>query len=482
MLNAFGMRRDFWQKYDAFSDKLDKDMLARLNTNLDVLLIFAGLFSAVNTGFIVVTLTTLSANPADETNHLLRLLVMNASNYTLTENDLSPLFTPGQSAIQQNCTFFASLCCSLLAAAGAVLAKQWLQSYERTGKIGTMEEQAIRRTEKSVGAENWGLRPVVETLATLLLVSLTLFFIASIDYLWVANETVAIVVLAFTATGWLLYVLMVILAAIFSACPFQTGPSVALRQFYFVTQRLIYSPNIELSWVRNIPFRSHINTILEWLYTLMDALPGNYKNRILYFSFLALIFPTYIVFGLTIPLLQRLIPRNDDLSSRNMNLLHVYSAVLMVEYVPNTSDVVTVADNIPLISDIEAVRVIATTTALPTLLSHLQTAFIDVRSGGERADLTNALTLAKAVVHIVFADPKRSANMVRKCLLFDPCVGCVGQAAEQVVAGCFGSHLSRPTSFAARNGGVYTQSLRLKYFRTIGQILLPSFGFAATLL
>ncbi|KAG8880615.1 hypothetical protein FRB97_000663 [Tulasnella sp. 331] len=156
----FGSKRDFWAKYDAFSFTFDKDMMERLNTNLDVMLIFAGLFSAINTAFIVVALTALSANPADETNHLLRLLVL-------------------------------TLCCSLLTA-GAVLAKQWLQLYERAGQTGPIDQQALRRTEKFAGAEKWGLHPVVETLATLLLVSLALFFIALTDYLWTVEKKVAL--------------------------------------------------------------------------------------------------------------------------------------------------------------------------------------------------------------------------------------------------------------------------------------------------
>lgn len=64
---------------------------------------------------------------------------MNLGNHTLTPTDLVPTFAPARAAVRQNCTFFASLCCSLLAAAGAVLAKQWLQEYERTGQTGMVE-------------------------------------------------------------------------------------------------------------------------------------------------------------------------------------------------------------------------------------------------------------------------------------------------------------------------------------------------------
>ncbi|KAG9010741.1 hypothetical protein FRB94_010019 [Tulasnella sp. JGI-2019a] len=423
MSDLFGTRRDFWSKYDTFADKFDGDMMARLNTNLDVLLIFAGLFSAVNTAFIVVALTALTANPVEETNVLIRLLVLNAGNYTLTENDLSPPFTPGPAAVRQNCTFLASLCCSLLAAAGAVLGKQWLQSYERTGQTGPMEQQAIRRTEKFVGAENWGLRPVVETLATLLLISLALFFIALVDYLWTVNETVAIIVLAFAVLGGLLYILMIVLAAIFPTCPFQTGPSVALRRSCLMIQRLLYSPNIHSQWMDNIPFESHVEDIMDWITAHIGAsnLVRIATSIVLLGLFIAfvilpLLIPTYIVFVLIIPFLRQRIPRHSELGEGNMSSLHARSAILMAESASNTDNIITVADNIPLISDIEAVRLIGTSNALQTLLSHLQKSVLDIRRGSQGIELANIATLSNAVAHVVLADPKRTANAVWKCL------------------------------------------------------------------
>ncbi|KAG8983322.1 hypothetical protein FRB93_007301 [Tulasnella sp. JGI-2019a] len=253
----------------------------------------------------------------------------------LTENDLSLPFVPGGSAIRQNCTFSASLCCSLLAAVGAVLAKQWPQSYERTGQTGPLDQQAIRRTEKFVGAEKWGLRRVVEALATLLLISLALFFVALVNYLWTVNETVAIVVLGFAAAGGLFYLLIITLTAIFSACPYQTGPSAGLRQPYLLLQRLIYSPNIKWLWIQNTPFRDDIDTIYRWLAPQDTWHPIRivaHLAPLIFFILIIIIFfsiPTYIVFGLIIPLLRWLIPPHDELNMRNMDSLHAYSAILM---------------------------------------------------------------------------------------------------------------------------------------------------------
>lgn len=159
-----------------------------------------------------------------ETNSLLRHLIMQADNRTLTSTELNPPFTPVPSAVRQNCIFFASLFSSLLAAAGAVLAKQWLANYERTGQTGTFKTQGLLRTQKFLGAEKWKLRYVVEALPMLILISLGLFFIAMADYVWTINTQVAIVITSFSAVGTLFYAAMVIAAVLDPQCPFQTSP------------------------------------------------------------------------------------------------------------------------------------------------------------------------------------------------------------------------------------------------------------------
>ncbi|KAG8878776.1 hypothetical protein FRB98_005989, partial [Tulasnella sp. 332] len=93
---------DFWSRYDMAADAYDKAQLHRQNDNLDVLLIFAGLFSAVNTAFIVLTIVNLSAPPSYKTELLLTLLVNRTDPTTLSANDFNPPFAPHTAAIRQN--------------------------------------------------------------------------------------------------------------------------------------------------------------------------------------------------------------------------------------------------------------------------------------------------------------------------------------------------------------------------------------------
>ncbi|KIO32708.1 hypothetical protein M407DRAFT_50669, partial [Tulasnella calospora MUT 4182] len=178
---------EFWRRYDRLADIHDKKLTTNLNGNLDVLLIFAALFSAINTSFITVTMPNLSPNPSDETNNLLRLLVMREDNNTLTPADLVPPFSPDSNSIIVNCLLYASLSCSLLAAVGAMMAKEWLQSFDRTGQTGPLEDQALFRQRKFNGVQQWHLEAAIKFLPNLLLLSVILFFIGVCLYLFPIN-------------------------------------------------------------------------------------------------------------------------------------------------------------------------------------------------------------------------------------------------------------------------------------------------------
>ncbi|KAG8960813.1 hypothetical protein FRC05_006558 [Tulasnella sp. 425] len=219
---------DFWKRYDRLADVHDKKMTSNLNGNLDVLLIFAALFSAINTTFISITMPDLSPNPSDETNTLLRLLVMRADNNTLTSADLSPPFSPNSSSVIVNCLLYASLSCSLLAAVGAMMSKEWLQSFDRTGQTGPLEEQARFRQRKFNGVEQWHLEAVIKFLPNLLLLSVILFFAGIGLFLFPINTAVAGIVIAFSGLGVFLSGVSIIAGALSPLCPYQSAASSAL--------------------------------------------------------------------------------------------------------------------------------------------------------------------------------------------------------------------------------------------------------------
>ncbi|EKM49882.1 uncharacterized protein PHACADRAFT_131754, partial [Phanerochaete carnosa HHB-10118-sp] len=111
----------------------DVDMQRVTNTkeDIDTLLVFAGLFSAVVTGFVVTTYPNLQPDDSDEIVFLLRQSL--AQNYTVSDGVLRPMapfpsdppFEAPLWAIRVNGLWFASLIVSLSTASFGMLVKQW---------------------------------------------------------------------------------------------------------------------------------------------------------------------------------------------------------------------------------------------------------------------------------------------------------------------------------------------------------------------
>lgn len=101
----FGEAAEYWNHYDKLSDKHNSDLIELMGGNLDILLIFvspqslifrpacsfclkAGLFSAINTAFIVLSLPILVQSSEDQMVQLLTLIAGTRTN--LTKDDLAP--------------------------------------------------------------------------------------------------------------------------------------------------------------------------------------------------------------------------------------------------------------------------------------------------------------------------------------------------------------------------------------------------------
>ncbi|KAH7920196.1 hypothetical protein BV22DRAFT_977004, partial [Leucogyrophana mollusca] len=122
-------RARFWATYNSEAAEYDNEFLEKYKGDMDIVLIFSGLFSAVNTSFIVAMEPNLGPNPTVKTNHLLEVLIHAVSNSTYAAEsfpiDIPPWSGPGISVIWVQTLIYASLAASLLAALGAVLGKQW---------------------------------------------------------------------------------------------------------------------------------------------------------------------------------------------------------------------------------------------------------------------------------------------------------------------------------------------------------------------
>ncbi|KAJ7191270.1 hypothetical protein GGX14DRAFT_600992 [Mycena pura] len=199
---ALDIKTAFWNAYKPLADEFDKEFKDKYGTNLDTSLIFAGLFSAVSSAFIIQIQPQLQPDPNVITQGLLLHLVKNITG-SVPPGIQVPVPAGDSMIITAQSSLYFSLFSTLLAALLAVLAKQWLLHYDSAGERGSMED--------------WSIFPL------LLQTSLLLFAAALSIYLWTINQVIAAISISLTSLEVILYILMVVSAVISRDSPYQTS-------------------------------------------------------------------------------------------------------------------------------------------------------------------------------------------------------------------------------------------------------------------
>ncbi|KAG8916813.1 hypothetical protein FRC02_003578 [Tulasnella sp. 418] len=226
----FGVDARYWSDCHDLAEQYDKDWIESLNSHLDNLLIFAGLFAGINTAFIVISLNRLQPTPSDDTNELLRLFLRSQSVNITTDSHPWELENV---AVKTSYLFSASLSCTLLAASGGLVGKQWIVSYQRPRRASTDEKRAIMRQKKYDGVKAYYFRSMIEPLALLAQLAVLLFLAGFMLYLWELHHGVAIMVMVITSAGFVGYMITLVAASFDEFCPFQTPLSALFRKIWF---------------------------------------------------------------------------------------------------------------------------------------------------------------------------------------------------------------------------------------------------------
>ncbi|KAJ7155754.1 hypothetical protein C8R46DRAFT_1116385 [Mycena filopes] len=218
----------FWTTYGKLATEFDEEFLQKYGNDLDTSLIFAGLFSAVSSAFIIQIQPEFQADPNATTETLLLLLVQNITG-TMPAVQISTQPTPVVTLVVAQSLLYFSLSSTLLAALLAVLGKQWLLHYSSVGARGTIEERGVERQRKLDGLRRWKFDLVMQLSPLLLQLALLLFASALSVYLWSIHHALAAIVLGLTSFGALFYALMVLSALAVPDSPFQTPFTALLR-------------------------------------------------------------------------------------------------------------------------------------------------------------------------------------------------------------------------------------------------------------
>ncbi|KAF9642355.1 hypothetical protein BDM02DRAFT_3273495, partial [Thelephora ganbajun] len=223
-------RADFFAVYRRESADFDRDYAGKYDEDLNTSLIFAGLFSAVSSAFIIDVQSKLEPNPNDLTAAYLRILIHTMNNTLFPDEDASSITWTGPPAniVTVQSLLYASLATSLFAAFLAMLGKQWVSRYLRNHG-GSAVDKSRDRQRKLDGLEKWRFRVTIESLPVMLQLALLLLACALSLYLWTISRTVAGVIIAITLFGVTLYIFLTLAATFYYNCPYQTPPSIVFR-------------------------------------------------------------------------------------------------------------------------------------------------------------------------------------------------------------------------------------------------------------
>ncbi|KAJ3556557.1 hypothetical protein NM688_g1963 [Phlebia brevispora] len=238
----------------------EEDKVRDCKEDVDALLVFAGLFSAVLTPFLILSYQSLQEDPQQTSVVLLRQITSQTSSYTLSNGSLNstapplPPFSPFEAASTDviiNICWFASLILSLSTASFGILVKQWLREYLATDR--TAPDERIRILHfRSLGVQEWKLFEIAAILPLVLQLSLALFFVG---LCYLASEThPKLRATSLTlVSGWAFLFGLTVLAPLVSArCPYKTTFLKAV--FQRVRPYLRKRPQIPtLNSVRHLP-------------------------------------------------------------------------------------------------------------------------------------------------------------------------------------------------------------------------------------
>ncbi|KAJ7614957.1 hypothetical protein FB45DRAFT_1109325 [Roridomyces roridus] len=234
-----------WAVYVSEAEKYDKALVKSWKADMDGLLIFAGLFSASLTAFLIESYATLMPDEGEATIAILmqisrQITAGSSGNSSSFAPELPNFddFQPSTASLACNTLWFLSLGLSLSCALMATLVEQWARDFiQRTDMRPSPPIRARIFSYLYYGLRRFRMHSVVELVPLLLHISVALFFAGLIPFLYPVNKAVMGVcafVLLVIVGG---YAGLTVLPILYSDCPYRTPLSSLARYIWMCGER-----------------------------------------------------------------------------------------------------------------------------------------------------------------------------------------------------------------------------------------------------
>lgn len=219
-----------WELCDKIASRQDNEQIKDWNDSLNTLLIFAALYSAVLTAFIVESMKLLREDATETTRDILLAITRQLANNSAPAYTPEPFVAPAW-AVRVNQCLFLSISCSLASAMGSVLALQWVSRYDHRLNPSSPEQRALQRHFRRLGARKWNLGGIIASLPAIIFVALLLFFVGMAEWLWHLDRGIAGILLAGLTASSLFFFTTMIINTFSVSAPFRTPVSRFLPWF-----------------------------------------------------------------------------------------------------------------------------------------------------------------------------------------------------------------------------------------------------------
>ncbi|TBU23585.1 hypothetical protein BD311DRAFT_781609 [Dichomitus squalens] len=195
--------QEAWENAAESLQTYSEEMVQRWNAELDNMLLYAALFSAILTAFNVQSYSLLQPAPPDPVLSALQRISTQLGSFSVTpttinstvpafiSKDSTPPSAADRTAVWLNTLWFSSLILSTTASSVAIMVKQWLREFQR-GVSGTSRASARDRQHRLNNLLKWQVPAIVAALPILLQLSLNLFFAGLLTVATVATVLIGI--------------------------------------------------------------------------------------------------------------------------------------------------------------------------------------------------------------------------------------------------------------------------------------------------
>ncbi|KAI0738747.1 hypothetical protein BC629DRAFT_1300105, partial [Irpex lacteus] len=222
-----------WGAIAAHMREYDEEKVKAVKDDIDTLLVFAGLFSAVLSALVVESYQKLLPDVTSMmlATHVQSLAVLQQLSLQMANTSYHPTvaiastnaipFQPSTAAIRINVLWFASLMFSLITASFGILVKQWLREYMAVDSSSPQARLRLRNY-RYLALQQWQVFEIAAALPLLQQLALALFFVGLCYFTANVHDSIGNTTLPL-AVGWAFcFLLVTILPVLFPRCPYKT--------------------------------------------------------------------------------------------------------------------------------------------------------------------------------------------------------------------------------------------------------------------